>query len=812
MDAIMAVSSFSYNTLRGEKARFAAKLTRTWRILLGVSIAASIVLGVSALVQGLAFGWVAIGVSSVPYMIYQWWSGELKSVPLGKTDKIDQVLASDVLGRLPSHPTPQDIAVAAANVPSGLFFAARYGISVGFLQNITSSVGDSEKVWQLAREVRDKTSSHEISGAVLVVALIRSYSNHENLLASLHLSLGDLYAGVRWYERLQSVINEYKKPKRTGGIARDWSFGYIPLLTRFGQNISDQITRGGLITVDLEAHKSALDQLVDIFGGSQRQNAALVGATGSGKTTLIHAFAARLLDASTNLPASLKFRQVFILNAASLIASAPGRGELESLIMQILSEAYSAKNIIICLDDAQLFFEEGVGSVDLTNVLLPILEAGNLRMILTMDEQRLLKIGQRNPALINALNRIIVAPASKSETFAIMQEQLISIEFRRKVTYMYQALKEAYRLSERYVHDLAMPGRALKLLEAAASYSQQNLVTSKTVQQAIEQTLDIKVGVADDETEREKLLNLETLIHKRMINQVRAVSVVSDALRRARAGVRNPDRPIGTFLFLGPTGVGKTELSKALADVYFGGEERIIRVDLNEYVLPEDVSRLIADGAEDPNSLTAQAMKQPFSVVLLDEIEKAHPNVLATLLQLLDEGILRDVKNREISFKDAIIIATSNAGADRIREYIERGYKLEQFENQFVDELINTNQFRPEFLNRFDEIVTFKPLEKPELLQVVDLILAGVNKTLASQKITVQVDEDAKAYLVEAGYDPRLGARPMRRVVQRAVENTVAKQVLSGAAGAGSMITVTRDQVEQIIGSEQSANQIIGKA
>jgi ATP-dependent Clp protease ATP-binding subunit ClpA len=287
------------------------------------------------------------------------------------------------------------------------------------------------------------------------------------------------------------------------------------------------------------------------------------------------------------------------------------------------------------------------------------------------------------------------------------------------------------------------------------------------------------------------------------------VGVVSDALRRARAGVRNENRPIGTFLFLGPTGVGKTELAKALADVYFGGENRMVRLDLNEFVGAEDVTRLIADGANDPSSLTAQVMKQPFSVVLLDEIEKAHPNVLATLLQLLDEGILRDIKNREVSFRDTIVIATSNAGADRIREYIERGYSLEQFEPKFIDELINSNQFRPEFLNRFDEIVTFRPLGKEELVQVIDLILAGINKTLALQKISVDVAQDAKLFLVDKGYDPRLGARPMRRIVQRAVENTVAKQMLSGSVAPGSVITISLDQVEQILGSQRDADQIV---
>ena len=334
-------------------------------------------------------------------------------------------------------------------------------------------------------------------------------------------------------------------------------------------------------------------------------------------------------------------------------------------------------------------------------------------------------------------------------------------------------------------------------------------MTSRSVASAIEQTTGVKTSSASDQDEREKLLNLEGLIHERMIGQERAVAVVADALRRARSGVRNQNRPVGTFMFLGPTGVGKTELAKSLAAVYFGGERNIIRLDMNEFVSSADVSRLIADGAEDSGSLTAQVMKQPFSVVLLDEIEKAHSSVLTTLLQLLDEGILRDVRNREVSFRDTVVIATSNAGSDRIQEYITRGYSLEQFEETFVSELISSHLFHPEFLNRFDEIVVFEPLSKPQLLQVVDLILVDVNKNLADKKIIVSVAQDAKEYLVEAGYDPRLGARPMRRVVQRAVESNVAKLILSGSLQPGQTVQLTREHVASILDKRKRADDIV---
>jgi len=802
--------NLNIHSVRAAKARLARHLSGVTRALLIACSVLLFVTGAALLVLGISTGWFVASIASWPFILVLWQSGELKSLAVHLPAKsVDDRLSSDILQHLPKQPTPNQIATAVMQTKSGLFFAIRFGITPNFLQQITTNEqSDSQEVWQRAAELSQQLGLEEITAGTIVYALMSLFPEHEAVLAHNHLELEDIKKGIIWQQHLEMLVKNHKKPKRTGGIARDWTFGYTPLLSRFGANISEQIAAGGLLNVDLESHADALRQIADTFSNNGRQNVALVGPAGAGKTTIVHAFAESLLDASSKLPSSLKFRQVVMLDAASLLSVAPGRGDLEDLIMRIFGEAFAAKNIILCLDDAQLFFEDGIGSVDMSNVLLPIIEAGRLRLILTMDEQRYLQISQRNSALANALNRVSIAPATKEETIAVMQDQLIMTEFARKVTYSYQSLYEAYRLSERYVHDLAMPGRALKLLESAAAYAEGGFITMNSVQAAIEQTQGIKIGTASNTDEREKLLNLEQLIHERMINQVRAVSVVSDALRRARAGVRNESRPIGTFLFLGPTGVGKTELAKALADVYFGGENRIIRIDMNEYVRNEDVARLIADGANDPSSLTAQTMKQPFSVILLDEIEKAHPNVLTTLLQLLDEGILRDINNREISFRDAIIIATSNAGADRIREYIERGYKVEQFEDQFVNELIDTNQFRPEFLNRFDEIVTFTPLGKPELLQVVDLIIKSVNKTLAVQKVSVVVEQDAKELLVEKGYDPRLGARPMRRMVQRVVENNVAKAILAGIIKPGSTITISASQVQEATAKAEQASAI----
>lgn len=800
----------NYDSLRSQKARFTERMGGIWHLVVYLLAIVLILGGIALLyIEHQSIGWLILSLSGPLMMIALWWEGDLKTLPIqDSASTLDGILATDVLGKLSRQPAPQQVAEIIGSVRAGQFLAVRLGLSGNFLTNISTDESiEMVAVWQSAIEIANRTGSEKITGAVLAGALLEQCPAHDELLASLKLSLEDVEEGIRWYERIKYLIEQHSiKPLRTGGIARDWSFGWTPLLLHFGQNISIQVS-GGTIMTKTDVHQESLERLMQVFSSGGRQNMALVGPDGSGKSTIVAAFAEMLIDGHAHVPSSLLYQQIFLLDASSLISRAGGKGELEGLLSSILNEAYQAKNIILCLDNAQVFFEEGVGSVDLSNILLPILEAGRLKIILAMDEHRFMQISQRNTQLAHALNVLMIVPANQGETMSIMRDQLIGIEHQHKVTYMYQALVEAYRLGERYVQDLAMPGKALKILEASASYAKNGLVTVQSVDDAIEKTMNIRVSSPDSEQERSTLLNLEELIHQRMINQTRAVSVVSDAIRRARAGVRNQNRPIGTFLFLGPTGVGKTELAKALADIYFNGEDNLIRLDLNEFVRPEDVARLIADGADDPLSLTAQISKKPFSVVLLDEIEKAHPQVLTTLLQLLDEGILRDEKNREVSFRDAIIIATSNAGAERIREYIERGYQLEQFEEQFFNELITANLFRPEFLNRFDEMVIFRPLEKPELLQVIDLILKGVNKTLEPQKIQVAVEKEGKEILVEAGYDPRLGARPMRRVVQRAVENVIARQLLEGRVAPGSTTIISAKQVGEILGIDSEIKQ-----
>ena len=759
------------------------------------------------IIQQNAVGWlllIPIGILSV-FLI--WYHGDLNELsPASSLDNVrdlSDVMSRNLLSKITKDQTPKGLAQVVSKQPGGYFFGARFGIGREFLQELSAvDEGSTALVWKLAIELAKKTGNIEVDSGALAGALIMSIPDAEPILAKLSLEKQDIENGVEWFAHIRKMIENANEKSHFGGIGRDLSFGWAPILNHVGFNITESIQAGGFLRRSVASREQNIDQMMRLLDQSGRRNVVLVGEAGVGKTTLVYSLASRLLSAKVKHSHQLKYQQVIALDASNLIANAKAKGQLEDLLIRVFNEAIHAKNVVIFLDDAQLFLRDGTGSVDLSNLLLPILQGGALRIILSMTDQEWLRLSQENPGLAQLANRVIVSPLEHEETIQVVEDEVILLESKNKQIYMYQSIGEAYQLAERFIHEQAFPGKAIKLLESASNFPEsERFITAKSVKQAVEKSFDVKVQSADTASERDILLNLEQKIHQRMINQTRAVTLVSDALRRARSGVRNQNKPIGTFLFLGPTGVGKTELSKALASVYFGGEERLVRVDLNEYSRADDTNRLLAIGSTDPYSLCAQIAKQPFSVVLLDEIEKAHPNVLNILLQMLDEGILRDSANKAISFRDAIIICTSNAGAELIRAHIAQGQNLEDFEDAFIDELINANIFRPEFLNRFDEIILFRPLKKEELIQLVDLLLNSLNKTLADRKVSVVLTDRAKSFLAEKGYDPRLGARPLRRVMQRAVENVVAQKLLSGQISPGQQIQIDAPELHQALSS-----------
>lgn len=780
-----------YDDLRARKSRLYIRFGTLLAIIFSTFAAILLTIGIYVVVSGYVIGYFILSFAFPFISLIIWFFGDLKkskTVP----GTVAGMLDTDILGRLYKHSSPRDIMRATLKTYGSSFFAVRFQIPIYGIDDLCSDKPeDATIVWSKATDIYAllEERSPFISSTLVMAALMLTQERIKAKLPELNLNEEDIISGCRWASHIERIIDLHKTPHLSGGIGRDWAFGYTPTLEKVGTNISAKYSYGRGINVELEASREVINNMINILDVKNGANVALIGPLGSGKTAIVETFAEDLIGSASNASSNLRYQQIFSMDASALLSVADSFGGIERLLTRIFYEAVSAKNIILFFDAAELFFQDGVGSVNLANVLLPILENSPTKVILAMEEQRFLKISQANPAIASAMNQLNVKGLDQRQTMLVLQDQLILLEHQKKATFTYQALQTIYRLSNRYLKDLVQPGAAVRLL--ASSANTPGIVTQYSVQKTVENTIGVKVGSVSDAKEKAALLNLEEEIHKRMVNQSFAVRAVSSALRRARTGVRNENRPIGTFLFLGPTGVGKTELAKSLAASYFGGEEHLVRIDLNEYVSADDVKKLIADGANNPNSLTAQVLKDPFSVVLLDEIEKAHDGVITALLQVLDEGILRDENNKEVSFRDAIIIATSNAGATRIRNLIDKGEPIETMKDMVTNELIDSGEFKPEFLNRFDEIAVFRPLTKDELLQVLDLIISGINKNLATQKISITVADNAREKLVDAGYDPRLGARPLRRVVQNTIEDIVSKKILAGDAKAGDIVNIT---------------------
>lgn len=712
-----------------------------------------------------------------------WWKRQLSVLPPSGPSLTDR-LSVDVLSRLKPNTTlqPQAVWQALNDHWQAGFFVNHLLVTRQLVEScLDEDPAQLGQALQVADQLAQQNNSPVIELGFVVAGLMLSAPRFQQLLSSLKSQPADVQAMANWLGRNLGD----QRQQNFGGVGRDWAFGFTPLLDRFGRNLSLSIAKYGSHFDFLT--RSAGVRAIEAAFANHANAVILIGPDGIGKTNSIYALAQKLIEGET--VRELAYHQIIELNATDITSRARRPGELEQIMISLANEAAHAGHVILFLDDAQLFMASGPGSFDATQILLSIIQARAAPIILAMTPSDFQRLRVANQSLANLLTPVVLQELDEPGVMRVLEDTAVGLENRHKLLIAYEALKEAYRLSGRYNQDEAYPGRAIKLLEQAVSHSQNSVMTAVSVQQAIEQTRGVKVSSAAP-AEADSLLHLEDDIHKRMINQSHAVSVVANALRRARAGVTNPRRPIGSFLFMGPTGVGKTELAKAVAATYFGSESSMIRLDMSEYQRPDDVQRLLATGQTESASLLMSVRQQPFSVVLLDEIEKAHPNILNLLLQLLDEGQLTDVSGRAASFKDCVIIATSNAGAQSIRERIAAGQSLDSFSAELTDELIKSGQFKPELLNRFDEMVFFRPLNPDELAQVVQLMVAEVNATLTNQNISIELTPAAVAKIVAEGNDPRLGARPMRRALQRAVENTLAQKILKGEAKPGDHLVL----------------------
>jgi len=550
----------------------------------------------------------------------------------------------------------------------------------------------------------------------------------------------------------------------------------------------------------LTGRETAYKMMLEALSKHESNNVLLIGEPGVGKENLI----AKLTDDSYFglLSPFLNHKKVLELMVGPLIAGAQTRSELEQRLQAIIEEVSHSQNVILYIPDFQNLMGSTSYGIDVSGALMPYLQNGTLAIIASMTPGNFKTYLAQNP-LKDVFTIITIDEPHKEIALQMLMAKSDTIEKANAISLTYLAIAKAVELADRYDQDDVLPGSAVTLLSDtanSASLAKKKLVLASDVEVQISQRTHVNVGTPTTQ-EKDLLLHLEDKLHERVIDQVHAISAISEAIRRLRSGLTVATRPI-SFLFLGPTGVGKSETAKALADVYFGGEGNMIRLDMSEYADSDGERRLLgaAPGeGNDRGELTEKIHDHPFSLVMLDEFEKASPKILDLFLQVLEDGRLTDNKGRTVSFVNAIIIATSNAGAEFIREHLESTAQIDKaFQQQLLEYLQQNQIFKPELLNRFDDVVTFAPLGPNELTQIVRLLLTSITKQLAEQDIVITFDEKIIAKVVTEGADVEFGARPLRRYIQDNIEDMIAQKKLKDEIKRGDKIHVTTDAANMI--------------
>ncbi|HXR49694.1 MAG TPA: AAA family ATPase, partial [Verrucomicrobiae bacterium] len=558
---------FDLRSRRAAEARFGRAIgSRGYRALLitgSILLAAAIVQGMT---HGIRYTYLLLSPALLCYTVAVWWKRQLAVLPPSGQDLTGR-LSVDVLARLKPDMTlqPQNLWLALHDHWQAFFITNHLLITREMAHaQLSTNEADLDQALQIATHLAERNGNATIELGFVIAGLLMTSPSMQQLLTQIKAQPSDIEVTADWLGRNLSDMHAVKR--NFGGIGRDWAFGFTPLLNRFGQNISLAIAKhnahfGWLV-------KSESVRSIETALSHKNAAVALVGPDGIGKTTSVYALAQRLIEGDT--AQTLAYHQVISLNATDLASRARGPGDLKHIMVSLANEAAHAGHIILLFDNAQMFFGDGHGSFDASQILLSIVEARSVPMIFALSPQDFQRLKSRSTSLTAQLTPVVLQELPETDVMRVLEDTAVGLENRHHILVAYEALREAYRLSGRYEQDEAYPGKAIKLLEQAVNYAEQS-VTAASVQRAVEQTYGVKASSAAP-AEADALLHLEDAIHARMVNQTHAVKAVASALRRARAGVTNPRRPIGSFLFLGPTGVGKTELARSIAATYFGAE------------------------------------------------------------------------------------------------------------------------------------------------------------------------------------------------------------------------------------------------
>jgi ATP-dependent Clp protease ATP-binding subunit ClpC len=638
-------------------------------------------------------------------------------------------------------------------------------------------------------------------------------------------------------------------------------------LSEFGRNLVEEAAAGRLDPVI--GREEEMERVIQTLTRRKKNNPALIGESGVGKTAVVEGLAQRIADG--DVPSMLRSKEIVELDMASIVAGTKYRGEFEQRLKNLINQVMDSEDLILFIDELQTVVGAGgaEGAIDASSILKPPLASGAIQCIgtATLDEYR--KSIEKDPALKRRFKTLLIEEPTVEETVKILKGLRPHYEKHHGVKITDDALYQAARLSDRYVTDQFLPDKAIDLIDETAAriklrssllpdnvrelmaeredldererqavasqdyesaaqlrdqkeelarkieeisepaYQESELqATGRDIAQVVSMWTGVPIGhVVEEETAR--LVNMETKIHERLIGQDEAVKAISRSIRRAYAGVKNPRRPVGVFMFLGPTGVGKTELSKTLAKFLFGDEDALVRVDMSEYMERFSVSRLTGAppgyvGYEEAGELTEKVRHRPYSVVLFDEIEKAHRDVFNILLQVMEDGILTDSQGRRVDFRNSVLIMTSNVGSEMITDRDTLGFGDREIDSQesyqaMKDRVMGEvrTTFRPEFLNRLDDFIVFHQLTREQVKEIADLMLKELgDRLLEEHEITLTLDESASELLIKKGYDPKYGARPMRRMIERLIENPISELILQGAFEGSSVVVASADGEE----------------
>lgn len=532
----------------------------------------------------------------------------------------------------------------------------------------------------------------------------------------------------------------------------------------------------------------------------------LVGPSGVGKSTILQGIA-NLMTAE-NVPGPLRDKRLVVTDPGAIISGAAGIGGLEQKMELIIQDIILAGNVIWAIEDIHTLLGAGStgSSIDIGKILMNYISQGYIKVIGTTTTSEYQKYIENQQTFLRRFQVVQIPELSIQDTIKVLEGRAPYIEGRYKVYFTYDALEASATLSEKFIQDRYLPAKAVDVLEESAVYAKENhperhVVGKADVQQIMSEKTNVAI-TAITESEAEKLLHMEDILHQRVIGQVEAIDAIGRALRRAREDIRDMKRPIASLLFLGPTGVGKTETAKAIAEAYFGNEANMIRFDMSEYQSPQTINKLIG-AAGQAGQLTEAVRTHPFGIVLLDEFEKAHGDVVNLFLQVMEDGRLTDGNGRTADFTNTMIIATSNAGTAMIQKEYQAGATSEGIREQILEGDVLTSVFRPELLNRFDHIAIFTPLSPAELLQVCELLLQALAKQLETKGMTLQWTHEAVTDLVQRGYDPVFGARPLRRLIQDTVQDAIAKLLLGKKLARRDIIQLLPDGEVNVIKAER---------